>query len=92
VGGEDVEVMLWYRPERPGHAAEHRLRLGPIGVVRAATPPAFDENSLVILERGASASGYDFIIRLLTPGDPGYSDYAAYLTEMRPRHRYGYGP
>jgi hypothetical protein len=92
VGGEDVEVMLWYRPERPGHAAEHRLRLGPIGVVRAATPPAFDENSLLILERGASASGYDFIIRLLTPYDPGYSDYAAYLTEIRPRHRYGYGP
>jgi hypothetical protein len=90
--GVDVQVMLWYREERPGHAAEHRLRLGPIGVVRAAAPPAFDEDSLVILERAASASGYDFIVRLLTPGDPGHTDYAAYLAVMRPRHRYGYGP
>lgn len=90
--GVDVEVMLWYRHERPGHAAEHRLRLGPIGVVRAATPAAFDEDSLLVLERAANSSGYDFIVRLLTTGDPGFADYAAYLTEVRPRHRYGYGP
>jgi hypothetical protein len=90
--GVDVEVMLWYRHERPGHAAEHRLRLGPIGVVRAATPAAFDEGSLLVLERAARSSGYDFIVRFLTTGDPGFDDYAAYLTEMRPKHRYGYGP
>jgi hypothetical protein len=90
--GVDVEVMLWYRHERPGHAAEHRLRLGPIGVVRTATPSAFDENSLVVLERAAGASGYDFVVRLLTSADAGFADYAAYLTEVRPKHRYGYGP
>jgi HKD family nuclease len=92
VAGVDVEVMLWYRPERPGHAAEHRVRLGPIPVVRAATPPSFSENSLVVFERAASTSVYDFIVRLLTANDPGYDDYAAYLSEERPRHRFGYGP
>ncbi len=90
--GVDVEVMLWFRPERPGHAAEHRLRLGPIGAVRAATPPHFDTDSLLVLERAPDTSAYDFTLRLLTREDPGYDDFARYLTHQNPQHRYGYGP
>lgn len=90
--GVDVEVMLWFRPVRPGHAAEHRLRIGPIGTVRAATPRAFDTDSLLVLERAPATSSYDFTLRLITPSDPGYDDFAAYLTHQNPQHRYGYGP
>jgi hypothetical protein len=84
--------MLWYRPERPGHAAEHRLRLGAIGTVRAATPAYFDTDSLLVLERAPAASTYDFTVRLITQQDPGYDDFARYLTHQNPQHRYGYGP
>ncbi|NOZ56401.1 MAG: hypothetical protein GXO73_06390 [Calditrichaeota bacterium] len=90
--GIDVDVVLWYREERPGHAAEHRLRLGPISVVRAATPSGFTQDSLLIVERAPENSAYDFYIRLTTDDDPEFVDYANYLTEIRPAHRYGYGP
>lgn len=90
--GVEIEVMLWYRDERPSHAAEHRLRLGPIGVVREATPAHFDENSLLVIERASASSTDDFVVRLLTDEDPGYVDFSGYLTEARPAHSYGYGP
>jgi len=90
--GVDVEVMLWYRELRPEHAAEHRIRLGPIGDVRTAVPATFDTDSLVVVQRGAGREDVDFIIRLITPNDPGYADYSAYATVQRPHHRFGYGP
>lgn len=90
--GVAIQVMLWYREARPGHPAEHRFRLGPISTVREAVPGDFDETSIVVFERGRDGASDDFTITLLTNLDPGYSDYASYLTEARPEHRFGYGP
>lgn len=90
--GAHVTVMLWYRPEREGHAAEHRLRIGPISTVRSVVPPGFDTESLVIVEREPPDATYDFTIRLLTKTDAGYADYRTHLTVSRPRHQFGYGP
>lgn len=84
--------MLWYRPERPGHAAEHRLRPGPISRVRQAVPTNFNTTSLLVVERAPQAAAYDFVIRLITAGQPGYEDFNPYLVEQRPQHRFGYGP
>ena len=89
--GIPVTVTLWYRESRPGHAAEHRMGLGPINRVRAAVPPSFDTSSLMVVERAPQSSDYDFIVRLITANDPDYADFAAYLTEERPEHRHGYG-
>ena len=51
VDGVEVEISLWFREERPGHAAEHRLRIGPRSTLVDATPRDFDTTSLVVLER-----------------------------------------
>jgi hypothetical protein len=90
--GVDVEVMLWYREERPGHAAEHRIRLGPIGAVRAAVPPGFDVNGVLVVTRAPDGAERDFDLRLLAVGEPDHAAYAAHLTVDRPAHRFGYGP
>ena len=49
--GVDVDISLWFREERPEHAAEHRLRIGPRERLVNATPNSFDTTSLVVLER-----------------------------------------
>lgn len=90
--GMDVEVMLWYRPERSGHAAEHRIRVGPIGEVRNAVPPGFDDRGLLVVSRAPYGAGYDFDLRLIAVGEPDHAAYAAYLTVDRPAHSFGYGP
>ena len=89
--GIPVTLTLWYREARPGHAAEHRLGLGPIGEVRAAAPTPFNTDSLMLVEPAPQDRDYDFTVRFITVNDPGYDDFARYLTENRPQHRYGYG-
>ena len=83
-----IEVALWYRPERPDHPAEHRVRIGPRNILLEAVPDDFNEDSLIVIER-LDAS---FSVRLLTQGDADHGYYAKYLRERRPRHSYGYGP
>ncbi len=90
--GVDVEISIWFREERPGHAAEHRLRIGPRATLVNATPNNFDTTSLVVLERLPVGRTHTFFVQLLTEQDAGYDDYFRYLTQDRPRHRYGYGP
>lgn len=90
--GVDVDICLWFREERPGHAAEHRLRIGPRETLVNATPNSFDTTSLVVLERLPAGRTHTFLAQLLTSQDAGYQDYLPYLTQDRPRHRYGYGP
>ena len=90
--GVDVEISIWFREERPEHAAEHRLRIGPRATLVNATPNNFDSTSLVVIERLPVGRTHTFVVQLLTTQDPGYDDYFRYLTQDRPRHRYGYGP
>ena len=94
--GQDVEVVLWFREARPDstppHAAEHRLQITPKGTLVGAVPENFDTTSLVVLERLPVGRNHTFLVRLLTDEDPGYDDFRPYLTRVRPRHRYGYGP
>ena len=90
--GEDVDIVLWFREARPGHAAEHRLRVGPTQTLLRATPDNFDTASLVVVERLPNDRNQRFLIRLLTAGDPGYEDFFPYLAVNRPGHRFGYGP
>lgn len=90
--GIDIEISLWFREERPRHAAEHRLRIGPGTTLVNATPQNFDTTSLVVLERLPEGRTHTFFVQLLTQQDAGYDDYLQYLTQDRPRHRYGYGP
>ena len=92
VEGVNVNISLWFREERSGHAAEHRLRIGPGPVLVSASPSNFDTTSLVVLERLPAGRPHTFLIQLLTSEDAGYVDYLPYLTQDRPRHRYGYGP
>lgn len=87
-----IDVVLWFRPERPGHLPEHRIRLGPIGTIRGYVPPGFSTDSLVVIERAPENEDYSFVVRLITASDPTYQDYASYLTTKRAKHRYGYGP
>ena len=90
--GVDVEVCLWYREQRPNHAAEHRLRIGPKSQLVDATPDNFDTTSLVVLERLPEGGTHTFGVRLLTSQDTGFHDFMPYLQEKRPKHRFGYGP
>ncbi len=91
--GVAVDVVLWHREARPGHAAEHRLRIGPRATLSQATPAGFDTDCLIVVERLSAPGGaIPFHVRLLAPTDPEYSDYAKYLTTERPQHRFGYGP
>ena len=90
--GVDVDVVLWFREERPGHAAEHRLRIGPRATLVDATPNGFDTTSLVVLERLPAGRIHTFLIYLLTTHDAEYNDYFRYLAHVRPQHRFGYGP
>lgn len=90
--GVDVDIALWFREQRPRHAAEHRLRIGSRTTLVNATPQNFDTTSLVVLERLPAGRTHTFLVQLLTNQDPGYNDYLTYLTHDRPQHRYGYGP
>lgn len=90
--GTDIDIILWYRQPRTGHAAEHRLRIGPRPTLTVATPPHFDTSSLVVLARPSDDRSHTFLVRLLTSRDPEYDAYRWYLQHDRPRHRYGYGP
>lgn len=85
--GIEIELMIWFREERPGHAAEFRVRPGPISTVRTAVPADFDVTSLVVIER----QGESFRLRLVTSQDIAYDEYEAMLSVVRPAHRYGYG-
>ena len=90
--GVDVEVSLWFREQRPGHAAEHRLGILPRPTLVDAMPNGFDTTSLVVVERLPAGRRHTFMVRLLTNQDVGYNDYQQYLAHDRPQHRYGYGP
>ena len=92
VEGVDVEVSLWFREQRPKHAAEHRLRIGPGAALVNATPNDFDTTSLVVVERLPEGRSHTFLVQLLTSQDAEYKDYRQFLTQDRPQHRYGYGP
>ena len=92
VAGRAINVMLWFREARVGHAAEHRFRPGPIDVVRQSVPPLFDTSSLLVVEQAPLDVGYGYVVRFITSADPGYTDFVTYLTEQRPEHRFGYGP
>lgn len=88
----DVEISLWFREKRPGHAAEHRLRISPRSTLVNALPSGFDTTSLVVVERLPADRKHTFFVQLLTNQEAGYGDYSLYLTEKRPQHLYGYGP
>ena len=88
----EVDIVLWYREKRPGHAPEHRLRIGPGAALAEATPSDFDTTSLVVLERLPATRTHTFLVHLLTSNDPEYADYVRYLRHHRPRHQFGYGP
>lgn len=90
--GVDITITLWYREPRPDHAEEHRIGLGPISTVRSVTPDDFDTTSLMVVEGLEEDGEQRFLIRLVTATDPEYGDYSSYLTEIRPHHRFGYGP
>lgn len=87
--GIRVDFVQWFRPARPAHAAEHRLRIGPISQLRHAVPNGFDANGLVVIER-CDGHPEDFIVRFVASNEPAHADYARYITEARPRHRFGY--
>jgi hypothetical protein len=85
--GAPIELVIWFREERPGHAAEFRFRPGGLKGNKALVPDEFDEDSLVVFE----PAGNDYNLLLVTQADARYSEYAALLTTKRPAHRYGYG-
>lgn len=90
--GLAITVVLWYREARTAHAPEHRFSPRPISQFRQAVPPSFDTTSLLVVEQAPTGVEYRYTIRLITASDPDYSDFATYLTEERPQHRFGYGP
>jgi len=92
VAGRAINITLWFREARVGHAPEHRFRPGPIDVVRQSVPPLFDTTSLLVVEQAPLDAGYGYVVRFITAVDPVYTDFATYLTEQRPEHRFGYGP
>ena len=88
--GTIQSVRLWFRPERPGHAAEHRFR--PATRVKdLVIPPEFDTKSLMVVQRLPEGDGAVFRVDFILRDDPEYGDYARYLTNERPGHRFGYG-
>lgn len=86
-GGITVELVVWFREERPGHPAEFRLSPRPISAVRDAVPDDFDETSLLVVD----AAGDELALSLLTAQDPQYGEYQDLLSVIKPAHRYGYG-
>ena len=89
--GVYVEIVLWFREQRQGHAAEHRIRIGPRQRLLNALPQGFSTDSLVVIERSPSSTNHDFKVHLLTNEDSDYDFYSQFLQHSRPRHRYGYG-
>ncbi len=97
--GVDVEFMQWFRAARPSnasdpkrHAAEHRFRIGPKARFRSALSLGFSVTSLIVIERMPDGTSFDFRVTTIAEGEPEYADYRRYLTHVRPRHSYGYGP
>ena len=90
--GVEVEIVIWHREQRPGHAAEHRLNIRPRATLLEVTPKEFNTDSLVVIERSPADRDYTFLVHLLTRNDVEYNDYSGYLRHTRPKHRYGYGP
>ena len=94
VGGEIVNLRLWFRPYRPGHAAEHRIGVvqgqGAVNI-RDYVPPNFDTTGIFVIEEAPLSGQEDYVVRLLRPGDADYAKYSAALTHQNPGHRYGYG-
>ena len=89
-GGTIESLRLWFRPERPGHPPEHRFR--PAASVKdLVIPPAFDTQSLMVVQRLSENSDVAFRVEFILPEDPGYKDYFPYLTTKRARHQFGYG-
>ncbi|HET8863461.1 MAG TPA: phospholipase D family protein [Solirubrobacterales bacterium] len=88
VSGVPVELVIWFREARPGHAAEFRFRPARLKGDETIVPDGFDENSVVVFER--DGDGFDLL--LVTEDDLRYRDYAKLLVTERPAHRYGYGP
>lgn len=96
-GDQDViiDLRFWHRPERPGHAAEHRItpRRGPTGdLLKDYVPSDFDTDSIMIFEEAPAEADYEYVVRLLRAQDDGYEYYRRFATTQNPRHRYGYGP
>ena len=88
--GVEIEVMLWFREARPGHAAEFRLRPGPVSVIRRATPSNFGTDGLLVIRRAEPDSSRDFVVRLIARDEPDRSVHDPYLSDQKPAHRYGY--
>ena len=87
--GTIQSLRLWFRPQRPGHAAEHRFR--PAASVKASViSPDFDTQSLMVVQRTSEDSDVAFRVEFILPEDPGYEDYSRYLTIERPQHKFGY--
>ncbi len=88
-GGTIESLRLWFRPERSGHAAEHRFR--PASSVRELViPPTFDAQSLMVIQRLPEDSDVAFRVEFILPDDRRYEDYSRYLTSKRPQHKFGY--
>ena len=82
-------LRLWFRPQRPSHAPEHRFR--PAASVKdLVIPTAFDTQSLMVVQRLPENSDVAFRVEFILPEDPGYKDYSRYLTTERPQHKFGY--
>lgn len=84
------ELCLWFRPERPGHPAEHRFR-PDASVKTLVVPPEFDTNAIMVVRRLPESSDATFRVDFVLPNDPEFGDYVQYLTTRKPRHRRGYG-
>lgn len=82
-------LRLWFRPERSGHAAEHRFR--PAASIRDyVISPNFNTQSLMVVQRTSEDSDVAFRVEFILPEDPGYENYSRYLTIERPQHKFGY--
>lgn len=91
--GEVIGFRLWYRPDREGHAAEHRMTplMGPDRkTIKDYVPEDFDDDSLMVVER-TEEEGFEFVIRLLTARDENYDTYQKVAVHKNPAHKYGYG-
>lgn len=89
---KNVNILFWYREQRDGHAAEHRIRISPRATLTSSVPPDFDERSLVVIERLPVGQRATFLVKLIVSNDIEYKHFEAYLRHKRPKHKYGYGP
>lgn len=90
IDGLPIALMMWVYSRQGDYFDEHRIQPRPIDVVRSATPPDFDEYSLLVIETPPSTASEDYWVRLITPRDAEFHRYSTVLREGR-THRYGYG-